>query len=731
MNLRLVSLLVIITMLVSTIAVSSPFTVPTQAAVLGTAATLPVPQQAIQPVAPDAEAAADLQTTASITPTASLALRPIGTYRGAGAEITAFDPGSQRLFTTDAGNNKIDIIDASDLTNLRLISSIDTTTVAPYGGSPNSVAVANGIVAIAVEDASDKTAPGSVLFYDVNGTLLNAVQAGALPDMVTFNRDGTKVLVANEGEANSDLTKNPEGSVTIIDVPATLTTADVLAATTVDFTAFNRGGPRFAEAVAANIRISSPSGFSIAQELEPEYITVSPDNTKAYVSLQENNAVAIIDIATGTVDALAGLGWKNHNMPGNELDASDRDNTINIRNWPVRGMYQPDAIASFTVGGETYVVSANEGDSRSGDDYSGFNEEVRIGDLFLDTTVFTDATIQENANLGRLRVTNTPGFLGRAKLRVVHASPDSPNVDVYLTPAADAVYTQTRVLENVPFFTISNYLSVMPGAYNYSVTPTDAPNTPLLSGTVMLNGGEAYTLAATDFLANITARTFMDNIAGAAADNAKVRVYHLSPDAPAVDVVANGVLSPVTGLTFGNASTYFQVAEGTYDLQVKVSGTDTVAIDLPGTEMKADQVYSVFAYNRVVSITAALEPLRFRELYSYGARSFTIWNSAGELVYDSGNLFAQIIAGINPTNFNGQYDDGDANAFDVRSDDKASEPEAVTTGVVNGRTYAFVGLERQGGIMVYDVTTPTAPTFVQYVNNTDFEGTIEDGTVGD
>ncbi len=729
MSLRPVSLFVLVALLLSTFATVAP-TAQTTAAP-ATLATLPAPAQAVTPVETDLAPVLQASVTKAITPTATIALRPIGTYKGQGAEIVAFDKASKRLFVVNAAGS-VEILDASDPTDLRLVGAITTTTeLPPYGGTPNSVAVKNGLVAIAVENGAVRTDPGAVLFYDTNGTRLNAVQAGALPDMVTFTPDGRKVLVANEGEPNADFTIDPEGSVTIIDIPTTpITTNTVLTVVQVDFTAFNKDGPRHAEAVAANIRTPNPGTSTVAQDLEPEYIAVAPDGSKAYVAMQENNALAVIDIATATVDRLIGLGTKDHTLPGNELDASDRDGTITIRNWPVRGIYQPDAIATFTVGSETYIATANEGDSR---DYAGFTEEVRVRDIVLDNTAFPDSSIRDVANLGRLRITNTPAFLGTAKVRVVHASPDAPNVDVYLTPAASSVYTQNRVLANVPFFTVSNYLSVAPGTYNYAVTPAGDPNTLVLSGTVTLDGGAAYTLAATDVLTNITARVFADNIAGTKPDNAKLRVYHLSPDAPAVDVVANGSETLVSGLAFPNASNDFQVKAGSYDLQVKVSGSGTVAIDLPGTKLNANNVYSVFALGRLVSITAALEPLRFSELYSYGARSFSIWNSSGERVYDSGNDFEQIAAAMFPHAFNTNFNIGAGRygGFDERSDDKGPEPEAVTTGVVGGRTYAFVGLERQGGVMVYDVTNPAAPTFVQYVNNTDFEGTLANGTVGD
>ena len=103
----------------------------------------------------------------------------------------------------------------------------------------------------------------------------------------------------------------------------------------------------------------------------------------------------------------------------------------------------------------------------------------------------------------------------------------------------------------------------------------------------------------------------------------------------------------------------------------------------------------------------------FDALYTIGTRSFTIWNAQGRRVYDSGDDFERITAELVPAQFNS---DGTAASYDTRSDNKGPEPEAAATGVINGRTYAFIGLERTGGIMVYDVTNPVEAEFVQYVS---------------
>lgn len=446
-------------------------------------------------------------------------------------EITAFDSSSDRMFITHSASNQLEAVDLSDPGNPQSLGFAD---LSPYGGGPNSVATYQGLVAVAVEDVN-KQAPGQVLFFDaadfgtgskiqVGPQPIHQVMVGALPDMLAFNEDGTRLLVANEGEGAYPSDKggvsNPEGSVSIINLSSGVASATVA---TVGFTDFNAGGPRNAE-LPADIRLYAPPAntvsTTVAEDLEPEYIAIQ--GNVAYVSLQENNAVAVIDIPTARVEAIHALGFKDHNLAGYGLDASDRDSGINIQNWPVMGMYMPDAIAAYQVGGSTYYVTANEGDARAGDE--------RIKDLTLDPTAFPDAaTLQADEALGRLDVANDLG--------------DTDN-------------------------------------------------------------------------------------------------------------------------------------DGDYDV-----------------------------------------------LYAYGARSFTIWSSQGTRVFDSGDDFEQITASLVPAFFNSK--EGDADEFDSRSDAKGPEPESVVIGDLGGRQYAYVGLERTGGIMVYDVTDPANAEFVQYITLPPLMGSIQ------
>ena len=234
-------------------------------------------------------------------------LNVVGSYQAEGevfdesaAEIVAHDPSNQRLFVVNALASTIDVLDINDPAMPVKLSTIDATA---EGAAANSVAVYGDLVAVAIE-AENKQANGKVVFY--NSTDLNKVGevvVGALPDMVTFTRDGMKVLVANEGEPSDDYSVDPEGSVSIIDLSNGVASATV---TTADFTGFNADQ---ADLVTAGLRVFGP-GATLAQDMEPEYIAVSIDNTKAWVALQENNAVAELDIAAGEITAIVPLGFK-------------------------------------------------------------------------------------------------------------------------------------------------------------------------------------------------------------------------------------------------------------------------------------------------------------------------------------------------------------------------------------------------------------------------------------
>lgn len=437
-----------------------------------------------------------------ITATQSIQLSALGTFKSGpydqgAAEIVSYDAATKQAYVVNGFAKTIDVFSLAHPDKPALVNQIKLNAY----GAPNSVAVKRGLVAVAVA-AKPKQDPGSIVVFDLSGNHLNSFKVGALPDMVTFTPDGTAILSANEGEPNDDYTIDPEGSISIIQVGDDIRKQSQANVSTADFTAFNT------QAIDPAIRIFGKNA-SVAQDLEPEYIAVSADSKTAWVALQENNALAVVDIATSKVTALLPLGTKSHAQAGNGIDASDEDGGIHIQPWPVEGMYQPDTIASYTVSGETYIVTANEGDAR---DYDGYSEETRVGKMNLSKSL-TEAypKLSSNKQLGRLKVSKV----------------------------------------------------------------------------------------------------------GADVDD----------------------------------------------------------------DGKVDR------------------------LLAYGGRSFSIWSAHGELVFDSADQFEQITAQANPALFN---------IDDDRSDDKGPEPEALALGKIDDRTYAFIGLERTGGILVYDITEPANATFVHY-----------------
>ena len=491
------------------------------------------------------------------TATTTLDLIPIGTYNGLGglyaSEIVAFDSASKQLFINNGALNRIDIVDIENPATPTLVRSVD---MGVYGRGVQSVTVGTGIVAAAVDvapvvsaDGRQTASNGIVVLMDTTGRILKTVGVGTLPDHVSFTPDKKTILVAGEGEpicslengntsatekSDPALVSDANGTVSLIDVSNGATSATV---TTLDFSAFDKTA-----LLAENVRVFFP-GSTAAQDLEPEYITTNAAGTRAYVTLQEANAIAVVDLVNKTILDVAPLGFKDWSAAGLVYDGSNVDsgtngtlaNPISYAGVPLKGMYMPDTIASMQKGGETFLLTANEGDAR---DYDCFKEESTFAD-----TAGADsfASFWDTAN--------------------------------------DAVKA-------------NNKLGVQKTTLAF---PTKAP----------------------------------------------------------------------------------------------VSGTTT-------------------------------------NLYTFGGRSFSIWNSSGELVWDSGSQLEEIALRDYPTAFNSDSSDsaatpqlmvsGQPGRMDRRSTSKGVEPEALAVGTIGAQTFAFVGLERMGGIMVYDVSNPTAPSFVRYKN---------------
>lgn len=505
-----------------------------------------------------------------------------GSYGVSAAEIPAYDPASKHVFVVNALSGKIDILNLQIPATPTHLGALDAEAVLA-GAEINSVAVNNGMVAVAIQ-APVKTDPGYLALYDAASlALLGSVQVGSLPDMVTFTPDGKTVLVANEGEPSDDYAIDPEGSISVIDV----STPSAPTARVAGFTTWNG---KEAELRTQGVRLVGPRATA-AQDIEPEYITVSADGKTAWVALQENNALAKLDVARARVTDILPLGAKDHGVEGNGLDASDADGAINIRTWAgVKGLYMPDGIASYTVGDATYVVTANEGDGRPwGEDNDAYWNWGRDAD----------------GNWLSLTTQDAPGFVD--EFRVKH----------------------------------------------------------------------------------LVHQKGFDRRAG---DDLPPQLRQLAPGA---------LLDPAVFAYCGASETDPGDCREDENL-----GRLTVTWTM-GYKQNADGTPQLSADGRLVYDT----------LYTYGARSFSIRDADGNLVWDSGDQFEKITAEQYPDWFNSGHDE---TIFDDRSDNKGPEPEGVTLGKIGDKTYAFVGLERMGGIMVYNISDPANPVFTTYVNSRNF-----------
>ncbi|UKT64057.1 choice-of-anchor I family protein [Pedobacter mucosus] len=310
------------------------------------------------------------------------------------SEISAYDPLTKKLFVvSNDGEAKVDVVDMS---NFPTVTKLKTLVFANNAGI-NSVAVSNGLLAIGLDGANKQENGDVVVLKTSDLSEVKKITVGAMPDMVTFSPDGNYILSANEGEPNDAYTVDPKGTISIINIK------DNYAVKTIDFSAFESQKTTL---LAGGFRIYGLNA-SFTQDIEPEYIAVSTDSKNAYVTLQENNGVAEIDILAGTITKIIPLGTRDISLAENAFDVSDKDNKKVLGTWPIKAFYLPDAISYFTTGGASYLALANEGDTRA---WKGYDEEVRVKSLKLDLIKFpTAATLQLDENLGRLTVSKAFG----------------------------------------------------------------------------------------------------------------------------------------------------------------------------------------------------------------------------------------------------------------------------------------------------------------------------------
>ena len=361
--------------------------------------------------------------------TAQITLRPVGTfhtglYDKSAAEIPTYCQKTKQVFVVNAESGRVDVLGLGDDGSLTKVGSIDAAGDLAHGmGAVNSVSVSGGTLAVAIE-AGVITDNGWIAFYNTESLQLKgSVEAGALPDMVTFTPDGQWVLVANEGEPNEEYTMDPEGTLTVIDVRNGFDQPHTRTVTFRDWNADGKHAKQLPELKKRGLRVFgqvSQSGdlkkktpATFAQDVEPEWIAVDHESRFAYVCLQEVNAVAEIDIADATVRRIIPLGYKDFGEAGNGIDASDEDNRIDIR--PRSGLFgilQPDTVRIYQQNGKRLLVTANEGDSRvrptSDDVVPGldegaiFEDEAGIEDWPTAGTQFEKQT--SDTELGRLKL---------------------------------------------------------------------------------------------------------------------------------------------------------------------------------------------------------------------------------------------------------------------------------------------------------------------------------------
>gem|GEM_PF-954651 len=867
---------------------------------------------------------------ASLPAYAQLQLERVGEYRTgifdeSAAEISAFDPITQRVFVVNANNSRIDVLDASDPTNPTFYVSIE------FGaGAVNSVAVKDGILAAAVA-APDKTDNGLVVIMSTDGDVYAALEAGALPDMVTFTNDGAKILVANEGEPNDDYTVDPEGSVTIVELGsglpadlAALTAADV---THVSFASFN---DRKESLLNKGVRIFGPNA-SVAQDLEPEYIALSHDDAYAFVALQENNAFAVIDVAAAELKDVVALGTKDHSMglPVLEefvfaeadlpvLGASTGPDGGDVLLGGFSGMWYEDSESTATR--KTFYVVPDRGPN--GDSFS--VDGVTNREFLVPTYQARAAKIELNTVTGKLTVvdqimftrkdgatpiTGIPNIEGwdekpldgagnaiaydpyGADMEGVIKDPDDGSfwtVDEYRpaiynfasdgtlieryvpagtsalgdTPQAAGFYgaetlpaeyrlrRANRGFEAVALDTENDivYAFIQTPLYNPdSTTRNDSDiirmlgidkfGTPVAEYVYLLdrNALSGHGFARVDKIGDavfkgdgkflILERDSSDKNDGFTGKKAIFEIdltgatNLLAVDAPALmagktleqhsaeDLAAQGIKSVFKSQVLNLPSIGYLPTDKPEGLALLPDGSLAVTSDNDFTQggftdvsvgiISFDQPNGLDASNRDDAINIAnwpvhglfmpdsiatyqangktyivtanegdsrdydgfseeervkdltLDPTRFPNaetlqadenlgrlkttttlgdldgdgdydrIFSYGGRSFSIWDEFGNRVFDSGDEFEMITSQLIPEGFNASNDDNEA---DDRSDDKGPEPEAVAIGEIDGKTYAFIGLERVGGIMVYDISDPKSPQFITFESGRDFNG---------
>ena len=316
-------------------------------------------------------------------------LQPLSTLSMKTAEISAFMPAKNKLFVVGDAN----IVEVVDLSNPGVAKKISETSIP---GNASSVTVHGDLVAVSMLEIEEwRDGQVQVMRYTDSLEVLGLYKVCSQPDMIKFTPDGKNLLVACEGSPSQDFAVDPEGGIAFLSVDK----ADAESWKNAELTV--AGFDKLDSNALKKAGVRSPGNQGFLRSLEPEYITVSDDSKLAWVSLQENNAMAIIDVPAKKIKKVFPLGFVDHSRNGFSLDAVS-DGEINIKNYyPLRGLRQPDGIATFKAGDRHFVLTANEGAPVN--DYKVWTDVTNLATLMeqgrLDETVFREPILKELKDL--------------------------------------------------------------------------------------------------------------------------------------------------------------------------------------------------------------------------------------------------------------------------------------------------------------------------------------------
>jgi hypothetical protein len=317
-----------------------------------------------------------------------------------GAEIVAWDGASAQLLVTSGSSIEFIAIDEASHA-LRAALTLDLGPRFPWLGDVSSVAIdpaGRGFAAAALIPTANTTQRGRIAFIDLaTRSVITTLEVGYHPDCVAFSPNGTRLITADEGERSPDASReDPPGGISVIDLSAIVDTADLAELGQSDVRTYDFSASTLAPGVSLDgLRIAPERIDQPLRDIEPEYIAAT--NEDAWVSLQENNALARFNFGLQRWDLIVPLGTRTIT-----IDASDKDNAIESF-ATVPAMPMPDTIVHFRSGGRDYLATVDEGDTRDTD-------EARAGSMPWTPSLERAMTLvhgtepRSDAKLGRLKI---------------------------------------------------------------------------------------------------------------------------------------------------------------------------------------------------------------------------------------------------------------------------------------------------------------------------------------